>query len=60
MSTTDNQDLLDTLTPEERAAIEDTEYSPEELAAMKSVAGDDDQDDDQDDAKDDQERGQRP
>jgi len=53
MSTTDNQDVLDTLTPEERAAISDTEYSPEELAAMKGLAeegiGDDD-DDENDDA----------
>lgn len=50
MSTTDNQDVLDTLTPEERAAISDTEYSPEELAAMKGLAeeggeGDENEDD---------------
>lgn len=49
MSTTNNQDLLDTLTPEERAAISDSEYSPEELAAMKGIAGDDDGDGDDED-----------
>lgn len=49
MSTTNDNDVLDTLTPEERAAIEDTEYSQEELAAMKGIAaegGEDDEDDD--------------
>lgn len=35
-----DKDLLDTLTPEERAAIEDQEFSPEELAAMKGIAED--------------------
>lgn len=43
-----DKDALETLTPEERAAIEDTEFSPEELAAMKAVAGDDDPDDEDD------------
>lgn len=37
-----DKDLLDTLTPEERAAIEDQEFSPEELAAMKGIAEDGD------------------
>lgn len=54
MSTTDNQDVLDTLTPEERAAISDAEYSPEELAAMKGLAeeggGEDDDDENEDDS----------
>lgn len=44
-----NQEMLDLMTPEERAAIEDNEYSPEELAAMKGIAGDDDSDDDDED-----------
>lgn len=43
-----DKDLLDTLTPEERAAIEDQEFSPEELAAMKGIAGDEDPDGDDD------------
>ena len=53
MSTTDNQDVLDTLTPEERAAISDAEYSPEELAAMKGLAeegGGEDDDENEDDS----------
>lgn len=46
MSTTDfDKDALANLTPEERAAIEDENYSPEELEAMKAVAGADDEDD---------------
>lgn len=44
-----NQEMLDLMTPEERAAVEDSEYSPEELAAMKGIAGDDDSDDDDED-----------
>ncbi len=48
-----DKDLLDTLTPEERAAIEDQEFSPEELAAMKGIAADGDPDGD-DDGDDDQ------
>ena len=48
-----DKDLLDTLTPEERAAIEDQEFSPEELAAMKGIAGDGDPNGD-DDGDDDQ------
>ena len=43
------QEALDLLTPEERAAVEDNEYSPEELAAMKGIAGDGDEDEDEDD-----------
>jgi hypothetical protein len=41
MSSKDGIDehTLATLTPEERAAIEDTEYSPAELAAMQKLAG---------------------
>ena len=48
-----DKEALALMTPEERAAIEDTEFSPEELAAMKAVAGegepgaDDDDDDDE-------------
>lgn len=45
-------DLLATLTDEERAAIEESEHTPEELAAMKAIAdegGNDDPDDDEDD-----------
>lgn len=50
-----DKDLLDTLTPEERAAIEDQEFSAEELAAMKGIAEDGDPDaDDDDDGDDDQ------
>ena len=44
-----DQDALNTLTPEELAAINDPEMSPEEIAAMKVVAGDDDDDSDDDD-----------
>ena len=45
MSTTEfDKDALGNLTDEERAAIEDTEYSPEEVASMKAVAGADDAD----------------
>lgn len=45
-------EMLAMLSEEERAAIEDPEHSPEELAAMKEIAGDDDEgdDDDQDDS----------
>ena len=49
MSTTElDKDALANLTDEERAAIEDTEYSPEEVAAMKSVVGADDAEEDDD------------
>jgi hypothetical protein len=44
-----DQTSLDNLTDEERSAIEDTSYSPEELAAMKAVAGADDEADESDD-----------
>lgn len=46
------QEALDLLTPEERAAVEDNEYSPEELAAMKGIAGDDDEDEGDDEGGD--------
>ena len=52
MSTTnEEQQMLDLLTPEEREAMQDAEYSPEELAAMKGIIEDDDgsQDDEGDD-----------
>jgi hypothetical protein len=42
-------DTLALLTDEERAAIEDSEYSPEELAAMKGIAGEGEGEDDEDD-----------
>lgn len=44
-------DTLALLTDEERSAIEDPEYSAEELEAMKGIAGEesDDEDDDEDD-----------
>lgn len=47
-------EALATLTPEERAAIQDSEYTEAELAAMKHIAqdGDDDADDDDDDDAD--------
>lgn len=52
MSTLDN-DALDTLTPEEREAIQGSDYTPEELATMQNIAGsggdNDDNDDDDDD-----------
>lgn len=41
-----DKDLLETLTPEERAAVTDEEYSEDELASMKGVGDDDDEDDD--------------
>lgn len=58
---TDDQ-LLDTLTPEERAAIEDTEMSAEELAAMQAIADEDgaDDDDGDDDGDDDSAEGAVP
>lgn len=43
-------DMLATLTPEERAAIEDDQPSAEELAAMQRIAADGSQDGDDDDA----------
>lgn len=43
MSTLD-ADALATLTPEERAAIEDSEFSTEEKAALQRIAGNDDDD----------------
>lgn len=51
MSVELDKDTTATMTEEELAAIRDEEYSPEELAAMKSVAGEegnnaDDEDDD--------------
>jgi hypothetical protein len=46
MSVELDKDALALLTPEERAAVEDTEYSAEELAAMQGVAGDDDEESD--------------
>lgn len=48
-----NAEALDTLTPEEREAIEGSDYSEAELAAMKGIAGDDDGDDEDDDGGDD-------
>jgi len=45
MSAELDQDMLATLTEEERAAINES-VSPDELAAMRGVAGDDDDDDD--------------
>lgn len=53
MSSTANldQDALANLTPEERAAFDDPEYSEAELAAMKRLAGDA-PDDDADDGDD--------
>lgn len=47
-----NAEALETLTPEEREAIEGTDYSEAELAAMKGIAGDDDGDDEDDDDED--------
>lgn len=44
-----DQDILDTMSPEELAAIQDAEYSPEELAAMKGVADEGSADNDDDD-----------
>lgn len=48
MSTLD-ADALATLTPEEREAIESGDMTPEELAAMQRIAGDDKDGDDDDD-----------
>lgn len=45
----EDKDVLETLTDEEREALRESEYSAEELAAMKDVAGDDDDEDDDDD-----------
>lgn len=52
MSTLD-ADALATLTPEEREAIESNDMTPEELAAMQRIAGEDGDDDDDDDDGDD-------
>lgn len=52
-----NAEALDTLTPEEREAIEGSDYSEAELAAMKGIAGDDDGDDEDDDGGDDNSDG---
>lgn len=46
MSASLDQDILDTMSPEELAAIQDEELSPEDMAAMKGIAGGDDDDDD--------------
>lgn len=52
MSTLD-EDALATLTPEERAAIEDDTPTPGDVDALKSIAGSaDDSDDDEDDGDD--------
>jgi hypothetical protein len=48
MSTELDKASLDTLTDEERAAIEDKDYSPEELAAMKGSEGADGEADESD------------
>lgn len=47
-------DALATLTPEERAAIEDTDHTPQELEAIKKIAGTDAPNDDGDDGDDDE------
>ena len=52
MSTLD-ADALATLTPEEREAIESNDMTPDELAAMQRIAGEDGDDDDDDDDDDD-------
>lgn len=44
-----DQDILDTMTPEELAAINDPEHSEAELEAMRRIADDDGEDDDGDD-----------
>lgn len=54
----DTVDTLDTLTPEERSAIEGDEYGDEDLEIIKKIAGDAsdddaDEDDDDDDGDDD-------
>lgn len=51
MSTIEKQDddMLSTLTEEERAAVAGSDYTPEELAAMQAVAGVNDDDDEADD-----------
>lgn len=51
MSTLD-ADALATLTPEEREAIESSDMTPEELAAMQRIAGENDDDDDDSDDDD--------
>jgi hypothetical protein len=45
----EDKDVLETLTDEEREALQESEYSSEELAAMNDVAGDDGEDEDGDD-----------
>lgn len=52
-----DKDSMANLTDEERAAIEDTEFSPEEIAAMRAVAGADGADGDGGDGGDDEEAG---
>lgn len=52
-----DKDLADTLTPEELEAINESEHSPDEIAAIKNIAGNDDPDDDEDDDDDEEESG---
>ena len=52
MSTLDDQDALDTLTPEERAAIGGDEYGDEDREIIKKIAGEASDDDDADDEDD--------
>lgn len=49
-----NAEALDTLTPEEREAIEGSDYTPEELATMQNLAGSDGSDDGDDEDDDDE------
>lgn len=65
MSTPDDQDTVDTLTPEERAAIEGDEYGDEDREIIKKIAGDAsgedaDEDDDDDDDEDVGDAGSQP
>lgn len=64
MTNQTDDDMLSTLTEEERAAVAGSDYTPEELAAMQAVAGvnddDDDTDEDDSDTDDDTEAKEPP
>jgi hypothetical protein len=59
MSAEHDDDLLDTLTPEERAAMAESDLDDQDLEAVKKIAGEA-SDDDEDDDDDDEDEGEAP
>lgn len=57
MSEAMDQEMLALLSDEERAAIENPEHSPEELAAMRAIAGEDNEEDEGEDGEQEDEGG---